>query len=200
MKKSLISLLCFVPFLLSQNCLAESADSNQPIQIFADKFDGDDVKQVAIYTGNVAIHQGTLEIHGDKLVLSVDPEGYRHGVVTPKGNQLVKFRQRRDQKKPGVEEWMHGQGEKLTYNEKTNQLILTTRAQVSRHENGKLLDESNGIRITYNLTDSTAQVDGNKNMGSQGRVSTVIAPRSERQAAEQNQNSVKLESRRNLGQ
>ena len=35
---------------------AETADSEQPIQIFSDKFDGDDVKQVAIYTGDVAVH------------------------------------------------------------------------------------------------------------------------------------------------
>ena len=81
---------------------AETADSEQPIQIFSDKFDGDDVKQVAIYTGDVAVHQGTLEIHGNKLVLTVDPQGYRHAVMTPLKGKLVTFKQRRDQKRPAL--------------------------------------------------------------------------------------------------
>lgn len=156
---------------------AETADSEQPIQIFSDKFDGDDVKQVAIYTGDVAVHQGTLEIHGNKLVLSVDPQGYRHAVMTPLKGKLVTFKQRRDQKTPGVEEWMRGKGDVLTYDEKRNVLILTHNAEVSRDENGVLKDESKGEKITYNLTTSTAVIDGNKSKGSTGRVSTVIAPR-----------------------
>ena len=151
---------------------AETADSEQPIQIFSDKFDGDDVKQVAIYTGDVAVHQGTLEIRGNKLVLTVDPQGYRHAVMTPLKGKLVTFKQRRDQKTPGVEEWMHGKGDELTYDEKRNVLILTHRAEVARSENGVLKDESKGDKITYNLTNSTAIIDGNKAKGPSGRVST----------------------------
>lgn len=177
MKKVSICFLCALGFFCQAAAQAESADSEQPIQIFSDKFDGDDVKQVAIYTGNVAVHQGTLEIHGNKLVLSVDPQGYRHAVMTPLNGKLVTFKQRRDQKTPGVEEWMRGKGDKLTYDEKRNVLILTHNAEVSRDENGVLKDESKGEVITYNLTTSTAVIDGNKSKGSSGRVSTIIAPR-----------------------
>lgn len=135
------------------------------------------MKQIAIYTGNVAVHQGTLEIHGNKLVLTVDPKGYRHAVMTPLKGQIVTFKQRRDPKTPGVEEWMHGKGDELTYDERRNVLILTNRAEVSRSENGVMKDESRGDKITYNLTNSTAAIDGNKAKGAAGRVSTIIAPR-----------------------
>ncbi len=170
-------LLVSALFVLAPTAYAESADSEKPIQIYADKFDGDDVKQIAIYTGNVAVHQGTLEIHGTKLVLSVDPKGYRHAVMTPEEGKLVHFKQRRDSKEEGVEEWMSGKGDKLTYNEMTNQLILTNNAEVARSENGVVKDTSSGVQIIYNLTNSTADVKGDKSKGSSGRVSTVIAPR-----------------------
>jgi lipopolysaccharide export system protein LptA len=184
---------------LGFNCYADSSDSEQPIQIYADKFDGDDVKQIAIYTGNVAVHQGTLELHGNKLTLTIDPQGFRHGVMTPLAGELVRFKQRRDPKTPGIEEWMHGEGEQLTYNEKTNQLILTKRAKVSRLENGKLMDKSAGERITYNLTDSTAQMDGDKSKGTSGRVSTVIAPRNDKPAPQTQKNeAVQLQSPRGI--
>ena len=57
---------------------------------------------------------------------------------------------------------MHGKGDELTYDEKRNVLILTHRAEVARSENGVLKDESKGDKITYNLTNSTAIIDGNK--------------------------------------
>ena len=133
-----ISFAVALTLMLPMISFAESGDSDKPVQIFSDKFDGDDVKQVAIYTGNVAVHQGTLEIHGAKLVLSIDPQGFRHAVMTPEKGKLVRFKQRRDQQTPGVEEWMHGEGDKLTYNEKSNQLILTNNAEVFRTENGVL--------------------------------------------------------------
>lgn len=150
MKLLPIWFFCALGLLSFGTAHAETADSEQPIQIFSDKFDGDDVKQVAIYTGDVAVHQGTLEIHGNKLVLTVDPQGYRHAVMTPLKGKLVTFKQRRDQKTPGVEEWMHGKGNELTYDEKRNVLILTHRAEVARSENGVLKDESKGDKITYN--------------------------------------------------
>lgn len=172
-----ISFVAALTVILPSFASAESGDSDKPVQIFSDKFDGDDVKQVAVYTGNVAVHQGTLEIHGAKLVLSIDPQGFRHAVMTPEKGKLVRFKQRRDQQTPGVDEWMHGEGDKLTYNEKSNQLILTNNAEVFRTENGVLKDRSRGVKIVYNMTNSTADISGDRSRGSAGRVSTVIAPR-----------------------
>ncbi len=200
MNKVIVGFACLAVLFVTSFARADSTDSKQPIQIYADKFDGDEVKQTAIYTGNVSVHQGTLEIHGGKLTLSLDPQGYRHAVMTPIKDKLVKFKQRRDPKKPGIEEWMHGQGNRLTYNEKNNQLILTSNARVSRYENGKLMDESSGEKITYNLTTSTAEIDGNKAKGVSGRVTTVIAPRSEHAQGNQQSNAVTLQPKRSVQQ
>lgn len=164
-------------FLAHGPAFADSTDSDQPIEIYSDQFQGDDVNQTAIYEGNVSVHQGTMEIKGNKLTLSIDPQGYRHAVMTPLKGKLVNFKQRRDPTKPGIEEWMHGRGDKLTYDEKSNSLILTNNAEVSRSENGVLKDSSTGQEIVYNLTSSTATIRGDKQKGPSGRVSTVIAPR-----------------------
>lgn len=97
--------------------------------------------------------------------------------MTPLKGKLVTFKQRRDQKTPGVEEWMHGKGNELTYDEKRNVLILTHRAEVARSENGVLKDESKGDKITYNLTNSTAIIDGNKAKAPRAVSLQIIAPR-----------------------
>ena len=75
--------------------------------------------------------------------------------------------------------WLFGVGCFSVYRTdgKRNVLILTHRAEVARSENGVLKDESKGDKITYNLTNSTAIIDGNKAKGPSGRISTVIAPR-----------------------
>lgn len=182
-------------FLAHSAAFADSSDSDQPIEIYSDKFEGDDVNQTAVYEGNVSVHQGTMEIRGNKLTLSIDPQGYRHAVMIPQKGELINFKQRRDPTKPGVEEWMHGRGNKLTYDEKNNSLILTDNAVVSRSENGVLKDQSAGQEIVYNLTSSTATITGNKQKGPSGRVSTVIAPRSSSDSEPQ---SLKLQPNRGM--
>ena len=193
MKTLQLGILICSAILAQSVAFADSSDSDQPIQIYSDQFEGDDVNQTAVYEGNVSVHQGTMEIHGNRLTLSIDPQGYRHAVMTPLKGKLVNFKQRRDPTKPGVEEWMHGKGDKLTYDEKNNNLILTNNAVVSRSENGVLKDQSTGQEIVYNLTSSTATIQGNKQKGSSGRVNTVIAPRN---SAEPKSQPLKLKPNR----
>ena len=66
---------------------------------------------------------------------------------------------------------------RLIMTSSTSLIISGSSAEVARSENGVLKDESKGDKITYNLTNSTAIIDGNKAKGPSGRVSTVIAPR-----------------------
>ena len=68
LKTTALPLACAL-FLLTAfgSANAETADRSKPIEINADNFQGDEVQQVAIYTGRVEVHQGTLEILGDKL-------------------------------------------------------------------------------------------------------------------------------------
>lgn len=74
---------------------AETADRTKPIEVNAHNFSGDEIQQVAIYTGAVEVHQGTLEILGDKLTITVSPEGYRTMTVV---GAPVRMKERRDPK------------------------------------------------------------------------------------------------------
>ena len=102
LKTTALPLACAL-FLLTAfgSANAETADRSKPIEINADNFQGDEVQQVAIYTGRVEVHQGTLEILGDKLTVTISPKGYR--TITVTGNP-VRMKERRDPKTPGVEE------------------------------------------------------------------------------------------------
>lgn len=163
--------------LLCGNALAETADKSKPIQINADRLDADELKQTAVYLGNVRVTQGTMQITGARLELREDPEGYRYAVVTVPAGEFVTFRQRRDPKTPGIEEWITGEGEKLVYDERADQVTLSTRAKLRRLENGEQRDETSGEAIVYDLRNARSTVDGKSAGTPGGRVSTTIAPR-----------------------
>lgn len=149
---------------------AETQDRQKPIEIQANHFFGDEIKQVATYTGAVRVDQGTMRLTGQKLVLQETATGYRKGTLT--GN-LATFRQRRDQKIKGVEEWISGQAEEIIYEERTGIVTLTGKAIVERSENGVVKDRARGNKIVYDTIRSRTIIQGTNG----GRASTVIAPR-----------------------
>ena len=62
---------------------ALSTDKSQPIEVHADQFNGDEVKQTAVYSGNVVVDQGSMNLTGARLDLAITPKGYRrhdHGL------------------------------------------------------------------------------------------------------------------------
>ena len=90
--------------------------------------------------------------------------------------QLATFRQRRDQKVKGVEEWISGKAEQIVYEEQTGIVTLTGQALVERSENGIVKDRARGSKIVYDTIRSRTIIQGSNG----GRASTVIAPRSNR--------------------
>ncbi len=175
MRSSARLILAFsLPFLMTGAALAETADRNKPIEINADNFQGDEIKQVAIYTGRVEVHQGTLEILGDKLTVVVSADGYR--TITVTGNP-VRMKERRDKKRADVDEWVHASGLTAVYDEKNDIITLTEIAKLARSENGLVKDSSAGEKIVYNLRTAQSKVEGGVTEGRRNRVSTVFAPR-----------------------
>lgn len=182
LKTTALPLACGLALLTAFGTVnAETADRSKPIEINADNFQGDEVKQVAIYTGRVEVHQGTLEILGDKLTVTISPEGYRTLTVT--GNP-VRMKERRDVKTPGVEEWVHASSLTAVYEEQSDVITLTELAKLARSENGLVKDSSAGEKIVYNLRTARSRVEGAVVEGKRNRVSTVLAPRKQgKQAA-----------------
>ena len=162
---------------------ALSTDKSQPIEVHADQFNGDEVKQTAVYSGNVVVDQGSMNLTGARLDLAITPKGYRRATIT---GSPARFKQQRDPKTKGVEEWVHAHASRITYDEETDKVTLEGKAQLSRSENGQQKDMTSG--------DARSEV----NSGEGKRVTTIIAPRSKTDAGTQRQgtslsNSTKLQ-------
>ena len=186
MKK--FTILALILTLASNFAYALSSDRNQPIRIQADHFLGDEIKQTATYTGNVRVDQGTMRLSGKRLELVETAKGYHVGTLT--GN-LATFRQKRDPRIRGVEEWISGHAQKIVYEEQTGVITLTGDALVERSENGVIKDRAEGSKIIYDTLRSRTIIQGNQD----GRARTVIAPRNKQQTnSVQQQDSARLRS------
>ena len=136
--------------------LAENADREKPIQITADSGSLDQKNEITIWKGNVVIIQGTLRFTAAHVVLSRTKDGQQHAVAT---GSPVTFQQKLE----GKPEYVKGHGTKVQYNSKSNIVVLTGNAQVSRGG-----DTVKGDVITYNTVTEYYTVDGSK--GRQVRV------------------------------
>lgn len=160
---------------------ALTGDRSQPIEIVADAFKGDEIGRTAVYTGHVEIHQGSLEVLGERVELVIDARGYRTLTIT--GNP-VRMKEKRDPKVKGIEEWVHATSLKAIYEEKTDRIILRDNARLTRSENGTVLDSTNGAVITYDLLHATSHVVGAHVDGKKTRISAVLSPRQKDKKAE----------------
>ena len=104
---------------------ALSTDKSQPIEVHADQFNGDEVKQTAVYSGNVVVDQGSMNLTGARLDLAITPKGYRRATIT---GSPARFKQQRDPKTKGVEEWVHAHASRITYDEETDKVTLEGKA------------------------------------------------------------------------
>lgn len=159
---------------------AERADRDKPTQIVADRFVGDELKQTVVYSGNVTLTRGTLRITGERMELREDAERYRYAVVTAAPGKLASFRQRRDATTPGVEEYVEGYAERIEYDERAETVKFIHRAQWRRLENEQPRDELSGSLIVYDSRNARYWAEGTADSAQgDGRVRTIIAPRSE---------------------
>lgn len=169
-------LLAALTAALAAPVLALSTDRDQAIEVHADRFDGDEVKQTAVYTGNVIVDQGSMQITGARLEVRITPKGYRQATVT---GEPSRFRQQRDpDPKNPIDEWMHARASKIVYDEETDTVTLIGAAYLSRTENGKERDMTEGERIVYDMRNARSKVEGSTVKGEKQRVTTIIAPRS----------------------
>lgn len=157
---------------------AEKADSDKPMQIDAQRGQYNDLKQTGWYEGSVVLVKGTLRIEGARLDFRKDAEGYDYATIVGEksAGALAHFRQRRDSTRPGVDEYVEGQAERIEYDSKAETLKLSGKALWRRLENGQVRDEIRGNQVLYDSRNATyeAQGDGQDMLG---RVRTVIAPR-----------------------
>lgn len=159
---------------LATPALAEKADRDKPIHLAADQANVDDMKQLATFTGNVTLTQGTLVIRADRMVVKQDAEGFQYG--TAYGNPAT-FRQKRE----GAEEYVEGRGERLEYDGRADKVQFFNRARMSLGR-----DEVSGSYISYDAKTEFFQVIGGGEASTEtnprGRVRAIIQPKSKPQA------------------
>jgi lipopolysaccharide export system protein LptA len=171
-QKSLFLATCINVWLLWSfpgTALSEESDRDQPIELEADTVTVNDAKKISIYTGNVILNQGTLQIKADKMIVREDQDGFQHSTCT--GNPTT-FKQKRT----GKDEWMQGSGQRIEYNARMDKVQLYTNAWVKRGE-----DIVTGDYISYDANAEYAEVIGgtkaNPNGTAGSRVKATIQPK-----------------------
>ena len=152
---------------------AERADRDQPIHLDAARVSIDDANQISTFEGAVQFSQGTMTIRGDKVVVTQDKSGLKHGTATGKP---ASFRQKRE----GVDEYVEGYGDRIEYASSSETVDFFGQARMQRGR-----DEIRGDHITYNSRTEIFQAlgtsarDAGQNAGgvSKGRVRVIIQPK-----------------------
>jgi len=171
---------------------AEKADRDKKIEITTDgSVPGrmDLVKRVFVFAGDVVITQGTLQIHADRVEMHEDAQGAQIGVATGRGDQPVKFRQKRE----GEDEWAEGESQRVEYDSGANRVRFIGDAHLRLLKGKGVTDEINAALITYNTLSSQAEIDGSAPRSATaaasaassagGRATYVLTPRRAASAA-----------------
>ena len=90
---------------------------------------------------------------------------------------IVRMKEKRDMKTPGIEEWVHASALTAVYQEKLDRIVLKDNAKIIRTENGHALDSTEGSVITYDLLHATSRVVGERTDGRKTRISAILSPR-----------------------
>jgi len=170
MKNNLSLLALSIIFLFPFQVSALSTDSDQPMDIEADRVDIDDEKGSNIFRGNVKITRGSIRITGDRVIVYRDKEKNLDKIhITGK---QAHFQQTPDNKNVPV----IAEAEELFYDSIKEILIM--------RRNGKIVqggDTFTGDHIIYDsrrdkITAKQTKSSGSKKDG-KGRVHITIQPK-----------------------
>jgi len=156
--------------------LAEKADRSQPIVVEADKRGTVDTqKQITVFTGNVVITQGTLQVRGDRVEIQEGQDKFRTAVAFGSTQRPAFFKQKRE----ASEETVEGTAERIDFDEKNDTLRLTGNPVVRRMLDAKMIDEVTGTLITWDNRTEFFTVDGGAptTANPSGRVRMLLSPR-----------------------
>lgn len=141
---------------------ALSTDKQKPVEVEADSFNLDDAKKVTVYSGNVIITQGSMEIMADKVTI-YGVRGTTDKVIAV-GNP-VKFKQQPDAKQGLI----RGEAKRFNYLVTKDTLVLLDKATLWQNGNTFASD-----RIEYDSKRSIVKA-GDKKNGST-RVKITLEP------------------------
>jgi lipopolysaccharide export system protein LptA len=116
---------------------AEKADRNKPMVFEADTMRYDDVKQVTVINGNVALTKGTITIRATRIEIREDSDGYQFGSIVGTAQAPAFFRQKAE----GKDEFVEGESERIEYDGRADTVKFIGNAQTRRLRGAILADE-----------------------------------------------------------
>lgn len=147
----------------SPNAQALANDQQQPIRITADKALRDDKKGVTVYTGNVQMQQGSLQIAANTITIS-DSEGQARKIVA--AGKPAKLQQQ-----PAPEQAMlYAQAHQIEYDNDTGKVRFHHQARIEQ-DGSKVT----GDTIDYDINQQIVKADSGNKTGTD-RVEVVIPP------------------------
>jgi lipopolysaccharide export system protein LptA len=152
-------LLCL---LLSSQVFAKTGDAALPIQVEADSLEVRDDDGISIYTGNVKLTQGSLEIHSDQLTLFFAADNTL--TLMKMIGSPATFSQLDDN-----DQEITGEAREMEYRESKTTLLLLDNAKLTQ---GTDTIESN--RIMLDTSSNSIQAGST---GSDNRVRMLILPK-----------------------
>ena len=159
---------------------AEKADRTKPMSVTSGGENPDVVdlkKHSAVFTGNVVITQGTLEIHADRVEVSQDPDGNQLGFAFGTAARPATFRQKRD----GVDEYSEGDAAKIEYDSAANRVRFVGAAHLRMLRGTTVTDQANAALITYDTATDTIKLGsgeaGTAASSTGGRTTVIFTPK-----------------------
>ena len=155
-------LVTALALLVASNAWALQSDQSQPIEIQADNGMLDQGKQVTVFTGNVIVIQGSIDIKAARIEVQRTNDGSQ--LMTATGSPVA-FKQQLDEGKG----WVNVHAQKVTYQSASGLITLIGNAKVQRGG-----DVVQGNNITYNTKTEIYTAAGSKAASGSGRRVTVV--------------------------
>lgn len=157
---------------------AEKADRSKPMIVDADKPGTLDFnRQVVVFSGNVAVVQGSLSLRAERIEVREGKDRHRTATAIGSSDKPAAYRQKRDQ----GDEWIEGSADRIEYDTRSDTLKFSGNASVRRLRGTEVADEITGNHIVWDNNSDVFSVSGGvptpANPG--GRIRAVLAPRAE---------------------
>ncbi|WP_237066251.1 lipopolysaccharide transport periplasmic protein LptA [Microbulbifer guangxiensis] len=162
-------LVAFALLSFGTMALALPGDRDQPIKVKSDHFDGNRGKNLFVYSGNVQISQGSLQIRADRVEVYGTAEGEIQKVVAT--GKPAHFQQQVQQSQSPVK----AKALRIEFRVNADELQLSGDAHVDRDGNTLAAE-----KIDYDLNSEQIQAQG---QSGNGRVEMIWKP--EKKPAEQ---------------
>ena len=145
------------------------SDKEQEIHILAKTASASQKDGVVVYSGDVKLTQGTLEITAEKITLRTNSKQKVETIVAE--GSPARYQQQPDEKKAVI----HAEALNITYSVGKDQVILDKNAYIE--QNGATTKAS---RVEYDITSGTVKANGSVKANGPGdqsdRVEFVIPP------------------------